>query len=397
MYDRRDLLKSEDNPNNKSILIVDDEYSIREALKMFFESKGYIVKLATDGKEALEIIEKEECDLIISDIRMPRLGGMDMIRRIEEYSKKIPVIVITAYPELNTTLDAIKYGVVDYIIKPFELKELEEKATSAIFNKCVVSDEYCVKKIQKDKIDFLSKYTHELRTPLTSIVGWLKLLLMEEFGKIQPQQFEVLKNVEKNVKKIKSLIDDIVLLYSLINCEEKLILKEYNVADLINTVISEEKIENIEKQNIEIKIYDGIEKIYCDKDKIKRVLAHLIENGFKYSFPNNKINIIVRSFLYNNENYVKISIQDEGDKIKHTNRRLLFRKFFDSDILKEKIDFKKGIGIGLTLSKTIVESHNGRIWLEHNEELEKGNIFSFILPVKDKINNNENNRNGSYN
>ncbi|HPD19502.1 MAG TPA: response regulator, partial [Candidatus Goldiibacteriota bacterium] len=217
MYDRRDVMDSGNKVNDKSILVVDDEYSIREALKMFFENKGYKVKLAVDGREALDIIEKEDCDLIISDIRMNRLNGMDLIKKVEEYSKKIPVIIITAYPELNTALDAIKYGVVDYIIKPFELKELEEKVRSAVFNKCVVTDEYCIRKIREDKIDFLSKYTHDLRTPLTSVSGWLKLLLMEEFGKFKPEQLEVLKNVEKNVKKMKLLIEDITMLYSIIN------------------------------------------------------------------------------------------------------------------------------------------------------------------------------------
>lgn len=389
MYDKRDFVNSQEHICDKSILIVDDEYSMREALKMFFENKGYKVKLARDGMEALDIIEKEDCDLIISDIRMNRLDGMGLIKRIEEYSRKIPVIIITAYPELNTTLDAIKYGVVDYIIKPFELKELEEKAVSAIFNKCVVTDEYCIRKIRENKLDFLSKYTYELRAPLTSIVGWLKLLLMEEFGKIPSEQAEVLKNIEKNTKNMKILVEDIILLYSLINGEEKIKLNECDVAELINNVISGENSENIQKQNIEIKIYDGIEKILCDKDKIKRVLFHLIENAFKFSLPNTKINLLVRSFLYNNEKHVKISVQDEGEKIKYANKRLLFRKFFDTNILKEKSDFKKGLGLGLTLSKTIVEAHNGRIWLEHSEDMEKGNIFSFILPAKVKINDNE--------
>lgn len=397
MYDKRNFLNSEKKSNNKSILIVDDEYSIREALKIFFEDKGYNVKLATDGRQALDIIEKEDCDLIISDIRMNRLDGMGLIKRIEEYSKKIPVIIITAYPELNTTLDAIKYGVVDYIIKPFELKELEEKAVSAIFNKCVITDEYCIKKIKENKLDFLSKYTHELRTPLTSIAGWMKLLLMEEFGKFQPEQLEVLRNIEKNVIKIKLLIEDIILLYSLINCEEKLILDEHSVMDLINSVIGGTDIRN-EKENIEIRIYDGIEKIYCDKDKIKRVLSHLIENAFKFSYPNTKINLIVRAFLYNKEDYIKISVRNEGEKIKYTNKRLLFRKFFDNNILKGKGDFKKGLGLGLTLSKTIIEAHNGRIWLEHTDEIEKSNIFSFILPAKGKIDNKEEKRTDvSYN
>ncbi len=382
MYEQRHFKKSENATNNKSILIVDDELTIRETLKMFFESKGYNVKIAADGMAALDIIEKEDCDVIISDIRMNRLDGIGMIRKIEEYSKKIPVIIITAYPELNTTLDAIKYGVIDYIIKPFELKELEEKVESAIFDKCVVTDEYCIRKIRENKLDFLSKYTHELRTPATSIAGWLKLLLMEEFGKFKPEQIEVLKNIEKNVKNIKSLIEDIILLYSLINCEEKIKLGEHSIADIIDSVISEENFEAIQKQNIEIKIYDGIEKVLCDKDKIKRVLFHLIENAFKFSLPNTKVSLIVRAFLYNKENYIKISVQDEGDKIKYTNKRILFRKFFDNNIIREKSNIRKGMGLGLTLSKTIVEAHNGRIWLEHSEDFEKGNIFSFILPVR---------------
>src|SRR5208283_1322809 len=103
------------------LLIVDDEYSIREALKLFFEGKGFKTEIAVNGLEAIDYIEKEDFDIVVSDVRMDKIDGLALLKKIKEYNRKMPVILITAYADLNSAIEALRNGAAEYVIKPFNM------------------------------------------------------------------------------------------------------------------------------------------------------------------------------------------------------------------------------------------------------------------------------------
>lgn len=105
------------------ILIVDDEEKIRNVIKTYSENEGYVVFEASDGYHALEIVEKNQIDLIILDIMMPKLDGFTTLKRLKEI-KDIPVIMLSARNEEYDKLQGFNLGVDDYVTKPFSLKEL---------------------------------------------------------------------------------------------------------------------------------------------------------------------------------------------------------------------------------------------------------------------------------
>lgn len=108
------------------ILIVDDEKSIRDFLKRFLNKKGYNdIYLAQTGQDALKIIEKERFNLILLDVRLPGMDGIDLLRQIKKINKDTPVIMITGYPDEKKVKEAMQEGAYDYIIKPFDLFYLE--------------------------------------------------------------------------------------------------------------------------------------------------------------------------------------------------------------------------------------------------------------------------------
>ncbi|MDD5722879.1 MAG: sigma-54 dependent transcriptional regulator [Syntrophales bacterium] len=109
----------------KSILIVDDELSMRMALSESLMSCGYDVETASNGEEALRKFEQDTFRVVITDMRMPKVGGMDVLRGIKEKSPDTAVIVITAYGTVNTAVEAMKKGASDFIMKPFSLDHLE--------------------------------------------------------------------------------------------------------------------------------------------------------------------------------------------------------------------------------------------------------------------------------
>jgi len=114
-----------------TILIVDDEKSMREFLKILLVKEGYKVFTAQDGDQALELIQKSPVDLVVSDIRMPGISGLELLARIKDHDEDVPVIMITAFASPNDAVQAMKSGAYDYISKPFNVDEIKSVIHSA--------------------------------------------------------------------------------------------------------------------------------------------------------------------------------------------------------------------------------------------------------------------------
>ena len=111
--------------NKSKILVVDDEPGMREFLEIMLQKDGYIVKTASDGSEALDKIDTTLYDLAITDIQMPVMNGIDVLKKINEKSPDTTVIMITAYASHETAIEAMKLGAYDYITKPFKIDEIK--------------------------------------------------------------------------------------------------------------------------------------------------------------------------------------------------------------------------------------------------------------------------------
>jgi len=107
------------------ILVVDDEINVRELLSHLLENEGYHVELASSAEEALEKIKRAVFDLIISDIRMPGMDGLELLEKIGTMNVDSAVILITGYGSIDSAVEAIKLGALDYIEKPFKIGQLK--------------------------------------------------------------------------------------------------------------------------------------------------------------------------------------------------------------------------------------------------------------------------------
>lgn len=116
----------------KKLLIVDDQMGIRLLLDEVFRREGFATHLAANGMEALQLVEDESPDCILLDMKMPGIDGIEVLKRIKNGWPKIPVIMMTAYGEVEMTNDALKIGAVEYFTKPFDIYEVRD-AVSAIF------------------------------------------------------------------------------------------------------------------------------------------------------------------------------------------------------------------------------------------------------------------------
>ena len=111
--------------DNVKILVVDDEDGILDVTEGFFERKGYQVYTAGDGEKALDIVNREKIDCVFTDINMPVMDGLELAEQIRQIDSTLPVVVMTGYPSLENTIQTLKNGVVDYLIKPVNLEQME--------------------------------------------------------------------------------------------------------------------------------------------------------------------------------------------------------------------------------------------------------------------------------
>jgi response regulator RpfG family c-di-GMP phosphodiesterase len=119
----------------KKILIVDDEPSICDILEKFLKKKDFEVMRASDGNTALEVLKKESIDLVVSDIKMPGISGVELLKKIRELDTNLPVLITTGFPTLDTAIEALKLGAYDYLTKPFHLEEIGEKIKRALLQR----------------------------------------------------------------------------------------------------------------------------------------------------------------------------------------------------------------------------------------------------------------------
>ncbi|MBN1309159.1 MAG: response regulator [Chitinispirillaceae bacterium] len=146
-------------PEKKHILVVDDEFSICEVLGQYLKKDGYNVTMASSGEEALEVLGKSPVHLIISDIKMPGISGVDLLKHVKETDGALPVLMTTGFPTLDTAIEALKLGAYDYMTKPFHLEEIGEKVKRA----------FSTIKLQEENVLFSKLVSlHEVTKELTA-------------------------------------------------------------------------------------------------------------------------------------------------------------------------------------------------------------------------------------
>jgi DNA-binding NtrC family response regulator len=133
------------------ILVIDDEKSILDLLSVVFKKEGYTVETALSAKKAFELIDKEELDLVLSDIKLPQMSGMKILHYVKEKYPEIPVIMITAYGTIKEAVEALKMGAMDYVVKPFNMDELKIIVAQGLESRRIQQENVLLKKELEEK------------------------------------------------------------------------------------------------------------------------------------------------------------------------------------------------------------------------------------------------------
>jgi signal transduction histidine kinase len=225
------------------------------------------------------------------------------------------------------------------------------------------------------KTTFFNISSHELKTPLSSIKGYTQMLIKEQFGTINEQQKEVLDILKRNTDHLDHLINNCLSLVQLQAGVMKFLTEKTPIKHLIkDTMDLMYPVAGSKKIKINVQLTERLPLLSIDVIRVKQVLINIIENAIKFSPEGTSINITVKK---KNE-YIMFEIQDFGLGIPKNEQEKIFDMFFRSESTRNKNI--KGTGLGLPISKAIVEAHGGRIWVD--SKLNKGSTFSFTLPIK---------------
>jgi len=376
------------------VLVVDDEKEIREFLnKALSRVGGFHVEVAETAEEALKKIEKESFDLVLTDLKMPKMDGLQLMTEIAKSKPDILTIMMTGHGTIDSALEAMKRGASDYLMKPLSLDELiirirkvlEEKQRFVRLKDFADQLERAnqgLRRVDAMKSEFVSVASHELRTPLAAIKNAVQLMLSGKTGEINENQTKFLSMAERNINRLTNILNDLLSLSRIESGKIELNFQNVALKGLIELTASSLRPQSDGKSiQIEVEVPEQIPAVYGDPEKIEQILTNLIGNSIKFTAEGGKILITAKHLPKEKEggygDRVAVSVIDTGIGIPLEHLESIFEKFHQVEgSLHRSVS---GTGLGLAITKGLVEAHQGKIWAE--SEVEKGSTFTFTLPI----------------
>lgn len=232
--------------------------------------------------------------------------------------------------------------------------------------------------VDRLKSDFVATVSHELRTPMTSIRGYVDILLMGAAGSLNEQQAQFLSVVKRNTKQLSILVNDLLDISRIESGRVNLSLQELDVEEIINEAINaliRLSKDDGKQMQIVYKPDQEIPSALGDRDRIRQILNNLLQNAFHYTPDGGEIKLEVQP----KENEIEINVSDNGIGIPPEEQPQIFERFYRGE--HPEVLATSGTGLGLAIVKSLVEMHNGRIWIESSGIPGDGTTFNFTLPI----------------
>ena len=388
-----------DSQNKFNILIVDDREENLITLEGIIESPELNIVKAKSGNEALGLMLEYNFSLVLMDVQMPEMDGFETaeIMRSNERTKQIPIIFVTAISkERKNVFRGYQTGAVDYLYKPLDIEMLRSKIKAFIdfFKQKHVLElttkelENTIKELNGAKLiaeeatiaksSSLASMSHEIRTPLNGIIGLAELSLMDD--DLSEIQFERIVDIKNSGESLLEIINEILDISKIEADKIELEEVEFSIRELIEKIVRLLSVKLFrDKLEFICNISPSLPDIFIgDPLRIRQILINLLGNAIKFTEKGKvSINISAKEISDNNLN-VHFSISDTGMGIAKEKINHLFELY--SQAGRETTRKHGGTGLGLTISKRLVEMMGGQIGAE--SEIGEGSIFKFNLPLK---------------
>lgn len=360
------------NVDKPKILIVDDVTKNIQLVASFLKQAGYDINFALNGKDALRHIAREQFDLILLDIMMPEMDGLEVCHQIKskKESKDIPVIFLTAKSDVESINTAFEVGGVDYITKPFNRTELLARVRTHLE---LQSQRRHLEELNATKDKFFSIIGHDLKSPLNQLMSLSKIIQNELKTGREEEVIRMANHLTESAKSARLLLEN--LLEWSRSQTGKI---NYSPEPIDLSEITREVVDLLAQNAVQksIKIKSGVNSdimAFADGNMVKTILRNLISNSIK--FTNRGGEIILSADQ--DSGMVTYAVADNGIGIREEDVKKLFRIDVNPNMIGESPE--KGTGLGLILCKEFVELNGGEIWAE--SKWRQGTTFKFKVPA----------------
>ncbi len=361
------------------ILTIDDEAVIRENIAMYLEDSGYVVLQAENGRIGLEVFHREHPDLILVDLRMPEIDGLEVLAQVTQESPDTPILVVSGTGVMADAVEALHLGAWDYILKPIHDMAVLEHAINKTLERARLLHENTryqayleqrtaeLEAANKELQSFVHIISHDLKTPLRGISRLAHWLVDDYADVVDDNGRDMAAKLIGRVKRMDLMLEGIV---QYIRAGR---IPDQNTPIPLNTFVSDIIDSLAPPDTIQIVLENELPVVACDPTRIRQIFYHLLQNAIEcMDGASGHITI----GCVDDGEYWRFRVADTGPGIDQNHHERIFKIF---QTLTPR-DTRESTGIGLALVKKIVELHGGRVWVESVPG--EGSTFVFTLPKK---------------
>jgi signal transduction histidine kinase len=364
------------------LLIVDDEVGLMQSLCETLRDQGFETVGFTNPAQALAALNERSFDLLLADLAMPNINGIELLREARRTDDKLVAIIMTGEATVATAVEAMRSGAYDYVLKPFKLSAILPVLRRALAMRTLrVENANLERQLREHASDlearnqeldaFTRTASHDLRSPLTSILGLATLLKLRNGASLTPQGVSLLEQIEQEGQRMVRLLDDLMRLSQ--SGRGALQIEHVDVKELALEVANE--LRQREPARTIVVRADALPPASADRGLLRQVIVNLLSNALKFSRGRSETVIQVGSAMADGE--AAYYVKDNGVGFDMARAGSLFSPF---QRLHRQEDFE-GSGVGLTIVQRIVERHGGRIWAESAPD--QGARVNFTLRVEE--------------
>jgi two-component system sensor histidine kinase/response regulator len=371
-----------DHPPTR-ILVVDDEARQMTALCETLRDHGYETTGYSSSAAALAALRESKFDLLLTDLMMPEMDGIAFLRAAREIDGDLVAIMMTGHGTIDSAIEAMKAGALDYILKPFKLSVVlpvlsraltvqRLRLENAALERRVAQRTAELEAANQELEAFAYSVSHDLRAPLRHIDGFTHKLLKDHGPQIPPGAQDLLQRVCHSAQRLGLLIDDLLNLSRF--SRQPLAKRIVSLAGLVEQVLHELEGER-EGRHVEIR-RGHLPECLGDASLLRQVFINLLANAFKFTRKREQAIVEVGCEEISGELLCTVRDNGAGFDMQYAGKLFgVFHRLHPAD------EFE-GTGVGLSIVHRIIHRHGGRVWAE--AEVDKGATFRFTLPTAPK-------------
>jgi signal transduction histidine kinase len=358
-----------------SILVIDDDEVARDSAKMLLSRWGYNVRLADRGEAGVEALSVQPPDLVLVDLQMPGISGLEVLQAVQEFDPAIVCIMVTGFATLQSAVDAMKHGAYDFLAKPFSPDELKLAVKRGLERRFL---ELETQKLRQEKArmeaNFVTMVSHQMRSPLTAARQLLEAAVTGALGPLSEAHQKIL---DRAAARLDDLLQDINAWLAMSAIAKEGIserLETVPLGEIMQHLIQRAELEcEAAGQTLETDLAPEPASLRVDRGSLMEALYNLASNAVKYNRPGGVVKLSTRVKAH----HVDIAVADQGPGIPQKDLPYIFDDFFRSK--SPELKSKTGTGLGLSIAKRVVQAHGGEIEVESREG--HGSVFTVSLAI----------------